>query len=499
MTGTAPSLSPAWRQALTEFAERLEQLGTASPATRRGCIGRVQTLALAHPEVSPWSLNAEQLEAWLQQQDWTVSTRTVNLKALRRFYAWAAKAGHVQRSPLSPAGPLRARPTVAPGTTSSTWRQALDDFADHLERHGTGKAQTHASYVVRVQTVAYGLLDTSPWTLTTEQLTAWLAGQNWSAATRKASLVALRRFYAWALRAGRVERSPLVGIPDGAPKRPGPLMRRPASPWAEPIAAYLASLQAAGQRPASINLRRNYLTSLSHHFADPWAVTYADLVAYLSRPDWSPDTRKALRSTLRLFYRWAVLDDRILKDPALQLASVRVPRTLPRPAPAEVVMEALHTAPHRVRLAVELGAYAGLRIGEVARLQVIDYLGDRLLVRGKGGHERIVPVHPSLALTLTAELERRQAEGITSPWFFPSPHGTHLTPYYLTRLVSDALPGNWTHHTLRHRFATQAYATQRDLRAVQELLGHVRPETTARYAAVPENALTAAVAGVGLT
>ena len=51
----------------------------------------------------------------------------------------------------------------------------------------------------------------------------------------------------------------------------------------------------------------------------------------------------------------------------------------------------------------------------------------------------------------------------------------------------------------RHRFATQAYRTGRDLRAVQELLGHAKPETTARYAAVPDGSLAAAVAGVGLT
>ena len=51
-------------------------------------------------------------------------------------------------------------------------------------------------------------------------------------------------------------------------------------------------------------------------------------------------------------------------------------------------------------------------------------------------------------------------------------------------------------HTLRHRFATTAYGVERDLRAVQELLGHSKPETTARYVAVPEGALRTAVAGV---
>ncbi|HET6299160.1 MAG TPA: site-specific integrase, partial [Kribbella sp.] len=58
------------------------------------------------------------------------------------------------------------------------------------------------------------------------------------------------------------------------------------------------------------------------------------------------------------------------------------------------------------------------------------------------------------------------------------------------------LLGDWTGHSLRHRFASAAYAVDRDLRAVQELLGHSKPETTARYVATPDGALRAAVAGV---
>ncbi|WP_458316186.1 tyrosine-type recombinase/integrase [Mycolicibacterium brisbanense] len=54
-----------------------------------------------------------------------------------------------------------------------------------------------------------------------------------------------------------------------------------------------------------------------------------------------------------------------------------------------------------------------------------------------------------------------------------------ITPQHLGKLVAAALPGHLTAHTLRHRFATTAYAAERDLRAVQELLGHVSPVTTA--------------------
>lgn len=56
------------------------------------------------------------------------------------------------------------------------------------------------------------------------------------------------------------------------------------------------------------------------------------------------------------------------------------------------------------------------------------------------------------------------------------------------------LPDGWTTHTLRHRFATVSYAGTRDLLAVQELLGHSRPETTRGYVQLPQDALRAAVA-----
>jgi site-specific recombinase XerD len=63
----------------------------------------------------------------------------------------------------------------------------------------------------------------------------------------------------------------------------------------------------------------------------------------------------------------------------------------------------------------------------------------------------------------------------------------------VSKLLSRALGAGWTAHQLRHRFASTAYAAERDLRAVQELLGHSKPETTARYTAIPEGAKRAAV------
>jgi integrase len=210
---------------------------------------------------------------------------------------------------------------------------------------------------------------------------------------------------------------------------------------------------------------------------------------------------------VRSFYRWAVLTGRIEASPAELLDSVLVPRSLPRPAPDDALRVALSRADDRQRLALKLAAYAGLRRAEIATLHTRQITATELLVVGKGGHHRRVPLHPDLAGELQAELARRRRGAHGSGWggafvtetgyLFPSDqHPGPITPAHLGKLITACLPDGWTTHTLRHRFATSAYGVERDLRAVQELLGHAKPETTARYAAVPDGALRSAVGGI---
>lgn len=120
-----------------------------------------------------------------------------------------------------------------------------------------------------------------------------------------------------------------------------------------------------------------------------------------------------------------------------------------------------------------------------------------------------MPLHPDLRGALLRELELRRAGQHGTGWsgpfcqvdgyVFPSQHHPGaLTAYTVGKIGAGCLPDRWSLHTLRHRFATSAYGVQRDLRAVQELLGHSKPETTARYAQVPDGAKLAAVAGIGI-
>lgn len=253
--------------------------------------------------------------------------------------------------------------------------------------------------------------------------------------------------------------------------------------WNAALAEYEVAQRAAGRSPGTIRLHRHYLEQLRARHADPWSVTTRDLRAVLASRRWAAETRRSARSAFRGFYRWAHGSGYVDDDPGLELEAIRVPPGVPRPTPELVVAQTLAYSPPRVALMVLLAAYAGLRAAEIARVHADDLVGDELVVRGKGGRVRAVPiVEPSLLLRL------RQLDG----WAFPNGLGSHLSPGHVTKLVSAALPDGWTCHTLRHRFASAAYAGTRDLLAVGQLLGHSRPETTQRYVRLPDDALRAA-------
>lgn len=255
---------------------------------------------------------------------------------------------------------------------------------------------------------------------------------------------------------------------------------------------YTDWLVAGGASPTTVRLRRYYVRRLSERVqSGPWSVSTAHLVEFLAVPEWSAETRKSARSSVRTFYRWAVESGRIASDPAYTLPPVRVPQGQPRPTPRTVVDAALAHADTRDRLMILLAVLAGLRRSEIARVRTADVLPDllgySLRVTGKGGKVRTVPLHPALASALTA---------LPRGFAFPGKDHGHLSPGWVGKRLARALGSGWSGHTLRHRFATEAYAVERDLFAVQRLLGHSKPETTARYTAIPDTSLRAAVTGM---
>jgi len=282
---------------------------------------------------------------------------------------------------------------------------------------------------------------------------------------------------------------PVVRLPPlgRVPGRHGRRVKRVSTDWYRAIEAHIVHLRAGGSPSGTVRLRRHYLYDLADQVAPtgPWEVTPGQLAGFLSRQDWAVETRKSARSTLRAFYTWAEDAEHVALSPARKLLSVRIPAGKPRPAPDRVFTAALDAADPRQRLMLLLAAHAGLRRAEVAQVHTRDLVERELRVRGKGGVVRIVPIGGELAELL---------EAAPAGFVFPGTTDGHLSPDHVGKLLKRLLGEDWSGHTLRHRYASRAYAGTRDLRAVQELLGHSKPETTMRYTTIPDGALQAAAA-----
>lgn len=147
----------------------------------------------------------------------------------------------------------------------------------------------------------------------------------------------------------------------------------------------------------------------------------------------------------------------------------------------------------RIALGSQLAAEAGLRRTEIAPVStddlIDDLLGRSIIVHGKGGKTRIVPLPESLDHALTIHVRDHSGEG----WLFPGAVDGHISPTWIGKLINEALPKPWSLHCLRHRFATRLYQGTHDLVVVQQLLGHASVSTTQRYLALPSETLRHAV------
>lgn len=252
--------------------------------------------------------------------------------------------------------------------------------------------------------------------------------------------------------------------------------------WGEFALGWKASLIAAGRADTTVRVYLGTLAACGAWCAarglEPADVDGETLVQWVGRHRWAANSRKMVRSALRSAWAWGVRTGQLEVNVALELPSVRRPAPRPHPTPEHAYASALRAAPPREHLMLRLAAEAGLRRAEVAgvhRSRLVDgAAGWDLWVLGKGSKERLVPLTDGLA----RELRVRCGEG----YAFPSPRGGHLTPGHVGALIAAALPEGYSMHSLRHRFATRAYAlSSGDLFAVQELLGHASPVTTRMY------------------
>jgi integrase/recombinase XerC len=275
-------------------------------------------------------------------------------------------------------------------------------------------------------------------------------------------------------------------------------------------AAFLAYL--AGERRAAAKTIGTYggdlaefLGFLTLHFgreptgADLAATSLADLRAYLANASSNGAgnaTRAKKLSAIRSFYRFLRLRYGIVNEAPGLILTPRSRRPLPRAltAPdARAVVDSIGDDAATKVLAARDNALmallygAGLRINEALSLDCHDLPPPDapLVVLGKGGKQRIVPLLTAVRLALSAWYQHHPAPAPQAPLFVGA-RGARLNAGVVQRHLRDfrrtnGLPEHATPHALRHSFATHLLAGGADLRAIQELLGHASLSTTQRY------------------
>lgn len=210
-------------------------------------------------------------------------------------------------------------------------------------------------------------------------------------------------------------------------------------------------------------------------------------------------------ATLRSFFGFLVREARAPVNPAQDIRTPRLPQHLPRVLTKEDA-DSLMEGPAgdglrdtRDRAVLETLYSTGARVSELVTLNRIDVnLSDRLVrLSGKGNKERLVPLGDVAADAIEAYYAReRNALPIPRHSSAQDPHGEpipvfrnnrggRLSVRSIERLVkrhSHRLAGGAvTPHALRHSFATHLLDEGADLRAIQEMLGHVSLATTQKY------------------
>lgn len=239
--------------------------------------------------------------------------------------------------------------------------------------------------------------------------------------------------------------------------------------WAGAIDRYLRSERAKGAPSTTLYTRRQHLQHLGRNVrSEPWDLTGERLADFAGVQDWQPNTRRGRRATYLSFYRWAMQVGLCTDNPAEALGAVRVPAPSPRPVPDDVYLEALFRAKGDEGLWLDLAAEHGLRRGEIAvvwpeRDIVPTLLGHDLVVHGKGGKTRLVPLTPAMAEALLS-----RGPG----WAFRGDLDGHISPRWLGKRVTRLLSGDWTIHKLRHRAAMRFDSIcDGDIYLLAELMG----------------------------
>ena len=273
----------------------------------------------------------------------------------------------------------------------------------------------------------------------------------------------------------------------------------------------------AVERDAAAMTLKNYGRDLERFagFANRRKETLAaagadDIAAFLAaieKEGLSAATAALKVSALRQFYQFLYTEGHRQDNPAIAVERPRLKRPLPKVLSKDEAVRLAEAAcgegakALRLRAMVETLYGGGLRVSELVSLPLAAFRRGQpfLLIRGKGGKERLAPLGGEAMRALEAYLAVRPAflkEGAVSLFLFPSRGKTgHVTAARFAQMLKHLAvkagiePGRISPHVLRHAFATHLLDGGADLRSVQQMLGHADITTTQIYTHVAQDRL----------
>jgi len=289
--------------------------------------------------------------------------------------------------------------------------------------------------------------------------------------------------------------------------------------WAEAFLEMMSVERAAAKNTLTAYARdltaaTEFLDGRGRDLADASAEDVEAYFTALGARGLSPATASRRRAALRQFYRFVLGEGWRADDPSRRVEAPKKGRSLPKVLSRDEVDRLIAAAGARdgaqgLRLAcmVELLYASGLRISELTALTLAALARDPayLIVRGKGGKERLAPLNAAARTAVKAYLAVRPGflpkGDKANPWLFPSRgKEARLTPRRFAQLLDEAAagagidPARVSPHVLRHAFATHLLEGGADLRVVQTLLGHADIGTTQIYTHVAGDRLAEVVA-----
>ena len=210
------------------------------------------------------------------------------------------------------------------------------------------------------------------------------------------------------------------------------------------------------------------------------AIEITDYLSFLTRGrDYHATTLNRILSTLSSFFRFLIMQDVTTGNPVPRIDRPRVKETELQYLKHTQVIRLLRSIPdERDRLIIRIIYATGVRVSELCSINVEDIdMDDQMIrVRGKGGKIRMVFIDPETLREIDTVIGNR----LSGPLFFGQ-QGKNISPRTIQHMFRKYAPEGITPHKIRHSYASELYRRSRNLRVVQENLGHASIKTTEVY------------------